>query len=259
MDLLPRPVTLSCICRRCQSQIVLRVLLGRGLTGGICQRHRHHPFLHASVASVARWHWRHDHCQEASAGKQSQRTSAPPTPNQTHTSPSQQLQQRRCPAPLHLSSSRKKITKELEQSLQEAREQSGNTSSASAQANNSILTAQLRESGVALQERCASLAASVHAAEQEHRAVQQRLEEAVGEVRAAKAQLQGSAERKAAACARVYELEMQVAASDAAASAKLDRVHRGLVQECEELKALLSIERELSAEAAVDREAHEVE
>jgi hypothetical protein len=78
----------------------------------------------------------------------------------------------------------KRRREELEQSLQEAREQSGNTSRqlAIVQANNSILTAQLRESGVALEERCASLAASVHAAEQEHRAVQQRLEEAVSDV-----------------------------------------------------------------------------
>ena len=145
---------------------------------------------------------------------------------------------------------RKRRCEELERSLQEAQEQSDSTSRelVCAQADNSNLTAQLRESGVAHQERCDALAASVHAAEQEHKAVQQQLEEAVREVLAVKGQLQGSAEREAAACARVSVLEGQVAASAAAASAELDNVRRSLMQECEELKELLSDERERSSE-----------
>jgi hypothetical protein len=135
---------------------------------------------------------------------------------------------------------------ELEQGLQVARDERGSASSelASAQANNVILTAQLDEISALHRQRFDALAASLSAAEQGQNAVQLQLEEAALEVARVKAQLQGSVEREAATCDRVSALEAQLAACDAAGRAELDRVCRSHVQECDELRELLSSECE---------------
>ena len=139
---------------------------------------------------------------------------------------------------------------ELEELLQAARDEGDNASKelACVQASNEALTAQLHEVDALHRQRCDALAASLNAAEEGHRAVQQQLEDAFRDVDGVKAQLQGSTEREAAACARACALEAQLAASDAATSQELDRLCRKHAQDCDELRELLSQERELSSE-----------
>jgi chromosome segregation ATPase len=136
---------------------------------------------------------------------------------------------------------------ELEESLHAARDQSDRVSKelAFAQAKNEDLTAQLLHIGIAHEERCNALAASMNAAQQEHCALRQQLEAAVREVAEVERKLQGSVEREAAACARASAAEAQLAACAVEASAELDHVRRSHAQECEELKQLLSDERDV--------------
>jgi hypothetical protein len=159
----------------------------------------------------------------------------------------------------HVTTSRRRC-EELEQALQASRDECDNARREleTAQAAGDKLSAQLHDLVSLHRRRCDELAASLSAADeaQGRKATQLQLEEALRDVIGIKTQLQGSMERDAAACARASVLEAQLAVSDAAASVELDRVRRNHAQECEGLKELLSVERDRSAQAAIDLDSH---